>query len=129
MPRNVHAGRDVKMAGTAVLPLTCDGQSARRHGAADTPDDGVEDCPPRLTQQSLSWPCLRPDAQDPRLIFRRHRVNGVHDQVEQHLLDLDLISSYLWKLHIRLGLHDDSVLVEVGTSKREGFLDQIVEVE
>jgi hypothetical protein len=52
MPRNVHAGRDVKMAGTAVLPLTCDGQSARRHGAADTPDDGVEDCPPRLTQQS-----------------------------------------------------------------------------
>jgi hypothetical protein len=50
----MHAGDDGKTAGTAVLPATCDGQRERRHGAADTPDDGVEDCLPRFTQQSQS---------------------------------------------------------------------------
>ena len=69
------------------------------------------------------------DAQDPRLIFRRHRVNGVHDQVEKHLLQLDPISSYLRQLPVRLGLDEYPVLLQVATPQGKGFLDELVEVE
>jgi hypothetical protein len=58
----------------------------------------------------MSWPCLRPDAQDPRLIFRRHRVNGVHDQVEEHLLQLHPIASALRQLLVRFRLDEYPVL-------------------
>jgi hypothetical protein len=36
-----------------------------------------------------------PHAQDPRAVLGRHRIDGVRDQVQKHLLQLDSISSYL----------------------------------
>src|SRR5215510_4235348 len=69
------------------------------------------------------------DGQDPRLIFRRHRVNGVHDQVEKHLLELDPVSPDLRQLTVRLGLHEYPVLLQVAAPQGKGFLDELVEVE
>ena len=61
--------------------------------------------------------------------LRRHRVDGVHDQVQEHLLQLDPISSYLRQLPVRLGLDEYPVLLQIATSQGERFLDELIEVE
>ena len=51
-------------------------------------------------------------AQHSRFIRRRHGVDGVRDQVQQHLLQLDSISLDVWQLCAWLDLDLDPVLLQ-----------------
>ena len=73
-----------------------------------------------ITTQSPSL-SLRLDAQDPRLISCRHRVDGVRDQIEQHLLQLDPIPSYRRQLPIRLSLDEYPVLLQVAARQSQAI--------
>src|SRR5713226_4349979 len=70
-----------------------------------------------------------PDAQEPRPILRRHRVDGVCDQVQQHLLELDTISSDLRYVCIRRCLDQYAVPLQIGAQQCEGLSDHFVDVE
>ena len=73
---------------------------------------------------------LDSDRQDSRLVLRRHRVDGIHDQVEKHLLQLDAISPDCRQpLVPRLRLDGDAVLLQVILAQGERFLDELVEIE
>src|SRR5258708_16778414 len=69
------------------------------------------------------------DGEDPRLVFRRHRVDVVHDQVEKHLLELDSCSLEFRQLPVRLDLEKYPVLLQVAVSEGKGFVDELVQVE
>src|SRR5262245_14374484 len=68
-------------------------------------------------------------AQDPRFILGRHRIDGVRDQVEEHLSQLDSISYYLRQQFIRLGSDQYPVLLQVDARQGKGFPDEVVNVE
>src|SRR6266478_7776455 len=72
---------------------------------------------------------LGPHAQDPRPILGRHRIDGVRDQVQKHLLQLDSISSYLRGLCIRLDLDRYPVPLQIAAGQGEGFPDEFVDIE
>jgi hypothetical protein len=56
---------------------------------------------------------LGPDVQEPGPILRRHRVDGVCDQVQKHLLELDSISSDFRYVCIRRCLDQYAVLLQM----------------
>src|ERR1700730_2617186 len=70
-----------------------------------------------------------PDAQDPRSVLGGHRVDGVGDQVQKHLLQLDSVSSYLRYLCIRLGLDQYPVPLQIAARQGGGFPDEVGDVE
>src|SRR3977135_4224734 len=72
---------------------------------------------------------LGPHPQDPRPILRRHGVDRVRDQIQQHLLQLDSISSYLRYLRIRLGFEQYPVPLQIVARQGEDFADKFVDVE
>jgi hypothetical protein len=53
------------------------------------------------------------DAQNPRLIHGRHRIDGVCDQVQKHLLQLNSISYYVRQLFVRLGLDEYPMILKI----------------
>src|SRR6266852_2913605 len=69
------------------------------------------------------------DLQEPRPILRRHRVDGVCDQVQKHLLELDSISSDLRYVCMRRCLDQYAVLLQIGAQQGDGFSDHFVDVE
>ena len=72
---------------------------------------------------------LGPHAQDPRPILGRHRIDRVRDQVQKHLLQLNLIASHLRYPCIRLGLDQYSVPLQIVARQSERFADKFVDVE
>src|SRR6185436_13805326 len=58
-----------------------------------------------------------------------HRVDGVGDQVDQHLLQLNSIASDLRQLRSRFGLDQYSVLVQIATFKGKCFVDEFIHME
>src|SRR5262245_50169930 len=68
-------------------------------------------------------------AQDPRFILGRHRIDGIRDQVQEHLSQLDSISYDLWQVFIRLGSDQYPVLLQVDARQGKGFPDEVVNVE
>ena len=61
------------------------------------------------------------DRQNSRLILCRHGVNGVHDQVEKDLLQLDAVSPDRRQLVPRLGLDGDVVFLQLIMAEGESL--------
>ena len=58
-----------------------------------------------------------------------HRIDRVHDQVEQHLLQLDPVCLLFAAADRLLGLDDDRVLLQIRRSQRQCFANEFVDVE
>ncbi len=66
--------------------------------------------------------------QDARPAHAGHRIDGVGDQVDKHLLQLNSIAGYLWHLLVQLGFDLYPVLVQILPHQGERFPDEIVDV-
>src|SRR3984893_3587261 len=66
--------------------------------------------------------------QDARPAHAGHRIDGVGDQVDKHLLQLNSIARYLRYLFIQLGFDLYPVLLQILPHQGERFPDEIVEV-
>src|SRR3981189_187938 len=66
--------------------------------------------------------------QDARSARAGHRIDGVGDQVDKHLLQLNSIARYLWYLVIQLGFDLYPVLLQILPHQGQRFPDEIVEV-
>jgi hypothetical protein len=58
-----------------------------------------------------------------------HRLNGVHDQVEDHLLELDPISLNVRPVICQLPLNGDAVFHSFAVDQGNDFKDSIVDIE
>jgi len=64
-----------------------------------------------------------------RLLLRGHRVDGVCDQVDEYLLQLNSVCSYVRQLPPRLRLNPYSVPLQIAVLQRQRFADDVVEIE
>ncbi|MGF7133293.1 hypothetical protein P3T40_004784 [Paraburkholderia sp. EB58] len=64
--------------------------------------------------------------QDPRLALGHHRIDGVCDQVQKHLLQLDSISYLLREQFVQIEADCNSVRLQVALYQGNGFRDQAV---
>lgn len=80
-------------------------------------------------QNAVAFACFGFHAEQPRLVVGRHRVDGVRDQVQEQLPELNLISLYLRELPVRLGLNKNLVLLQVAMNQGTRLLDEFADVE
>lgn len=72
---------------------------------------------------------LRPDRQDPRPITDcTHRVDAVHDEVKNDLLQLDSIGHDRRKVWMQIRLDGNAMLLQLMTGKRQHFRDCAVDI-
>src|SRR3954469_4403110 len=62
---------------------------------------------------AVAFVWLRFDAEHPWIFLGGHRVNGIGDQVDEHLLQLTSISSHVRQVRSYLGLDQYSVLLQI----------------
>src|SRR4051794_15654131 len=80
-------------------------------------------------RDTVASACRRRDAEYSWLLLGRHRVDGVGDQVDQHLLKLHSIASHLRQLPGRLRLDSYSVLLQIAALEGQRFLNELVDIE
>src|SRR6185503_5039599 len=61
-----------------------------------------------------------------RIAYAFHRFDGVHDQVQGHLLQLDAISLNERQAAIQLGLYDNTVLHDFAARQGKNLKDSFV---
>ena len=72
---------------------------------------------------------LRTDRQDSRLAPLRHRVDGVDDEVEKHLLQLDPVTGHDRDLLHRFHSHRNPMPLQLASAQSERLLLQLVDIE
>src|SRR6185503_8389335 len=72
---------------------------------------------------------LASHAEDPRLLLCCHGVDRIHDEVDQHLLELNPVSSDWRQLPVRLAPEDYAIPLDFTVHECSGFLDQLIDIE
>src|SRR5450631_2672316 len=62
-------------------------------------------------------------------ILGRHRIDGVGDQVQEHLLQLSSISYHLRQLNIGFDLYQYLLLLQIAAHQGNGIPNEIVDVK
>ena len=60
---------------------------------------------------------------------RCHGLDAVHDQVQQHLLQLNLVAQHGLRAGGQIGVQHDAVLLQFAAGERQHFLDGVADVE